>query len=245
MQESIEDAAEVEAPTEVEAPAEVAQAEPALPEGTMPWLAAAGGAEATGGAAWAAAESEPARVDAESDGAASEAHDFESEVHPAVAAAEAEFAEVEPVAEVDQVEESVWTEPAADVVGPEEAEPVAEVEQVEESGWTQSAADAVEPEDAEPVAEESEVESAEVEPVGAGRRTSEFWEVHDGGFGMGSAAPLPDRAMPLGHAVQAYRDTMTYRSPGMSGYDSVEPDVWFYNDEVAEQCGFTRSVTQD
>jgi hypothetical protein len=108
----------------------------------------------------------------------------------------------------------------------------------------------MEPEDAEPVTEDSEVESAEVEsaevePAGVGRRTSEFWEVHDGGFGMGSAAPLPDRAMPLGHAVQAYRDTMTYRSPGMSGYDTVEPDVWFYNDEVAEQCGFSRSVTQD
>ena len=156
----------------------------------------------------------------------------------------------QPAGRVAAVVEVAEVAEVAEVVEPEvveavefEAEPVAEVEQVEESGWTQSAADAVEPEDAEPVAEESEVESAEVEPVGAGRRTSEFWEVHDGGFGMGSAAPLPDRAMP--HAVQAYRDTMTYRSPGMSGYDSVEPDVWFYNDEVAEQCGFTRSVTQD
>lgn len=74
-----------------------------------------------------------------------------------------------------------------------------------------------------------------------GRRISSFTELRDGGFGVGSAAPFEDRAQPLDHPVQAYRDTMTFRAPGDSGYDSTEPDVWFYDEGAAERSGFTRS----
>jgi hypothetical protein len=77
---------------------------------------------------------------------------------------------------------------------------------------------------------------------GAGRRRiSELDEIRDGGFGVGSAAPLEDRAQPFDHPVQAYRDTMTYRTPGASGYDSAEPDVWFYDEDAARRAGFTPS----
>ena len=74
-----------------------------------------------------------------------------------------------------------------------------------------------------------------------GRRVSEFHELRDGGYGVGSAAPLEDGAQPLDHAVQGYRDTMTFRSPGDAGYDSAEPDVWFYDEAAAERSGFRRS----
>ena len=74
-----------------------------------------------------------------------------------------------------------------------------------------------------------------------GRRISAFDELRDGGFGVGSAAPLDDGAQPLDHPVQAYRDTMTYRLPGDAGYDSAEPHVWFYDEGAAERSGFRRS----
>ena len=47
--------------------------------------------------------------------------------------------------------------------------------------------------------------------------------------------------MPMDHPVQAYRDTMTYRTEESPNYDSVEPDVWFYDDGAAERAGFSRS----
>ncbi len=73
-----------------------------------------------------------------------------------------------------------------------------------------------------------------------GRRISGFDELRDGGFGVGSAAPLDDGAQPLDHPVAAYRDTMTYRVPGDAGYDSAEPHVWFYDEAAAERSGFRR-----
>ncbi|EWT00443.1 hypothetical protein N865_15720 [Intrasporangium oryzae NRRL B-24470] len=72
-----------------------------------------------------------------------------------------------------------------------------------------------------------------------GRRVSEFDEVVDGGYGIGSAAPIADGAQPLGHAVKARRDGMTYVLPEAPGYDDVEPDLWFYNEESARRAGFT------
>ena len=74
-----------------------------------------------------------------------------------------------------------------------------------------------------------------------GRRVSGFDELRDGGFGVGSAAPLDDGAQPLDHPVAAYRDTMTYRLPGDTGYESAEPHVWFYDEGAAERNGFRRS----
>lgn len=101
----------------------------------------------------------------------------------------------------------------------------------------------VEPEpesEPEPVVEpEPEPEPEPVfEPEPTGRRISGFLELRDGGYGVGSAAPIEDGAQPLDHPVQAYRDTMTFREPGASGYDSAEPDVWFYDAAAAERSGF-------
>ncbi len=73
-----------------------------------------------------------------------------------------------------------------------------------------------------------------------GRRVSEFHELRDGGYGVGSAAPLDDGAQPLDHPVQGYRDSMRFRAPGDAGYDSAEPDVWFYDEAAAERNGFRR-----
>ena len=88
----------------------------------------------------------------------------------------------------------------------------------------------------EPTVEETTVEEPAVEHTG--RRISGFLELRDGGFGVGSAAPIEDGAQPLDHPVQAYRDTMTFRAPGDPGYDSAEPDVWFYDAGAAERSGF-------
>ena len=109
--------------------------------------------------------------------------------------------------------------PANEWGGPHEAEPVVEPEPEPEP--------VVEPEP-EP----------EPEPETTGRRISGFLELRDGGFGVGSAAPIEDGAQPLDHPVQAYRDTMTFREPGVPGYDSAEPDVWFYDASAAERSGF-------
>ena len=115
--------------------------------------------------------------------------------------------------------------PANEWGGPHEVEPVVEQQPEPEP--------VVEPE-SEPVVEEQ----PEPEPEPTGRRISGFLELRDGGFGVGSAAPIEDGAQPLDHPVQAYRDTMTFREPGVPGYDSAEPDVWFYDASAAERSGF-------
>ena len=125
--------------------------------------------------------------------------------------------------------------PANEWGGPHEAEPVVEPEPEPEP--------VVEPEpEPEPVVEpepEPEPEpEVEPEPEPTGRRISGFLELRDGGFGVGSAAPIEDGAQPLDHPVQAYRDTMTFREPGVPGYDSADPDVWFYDAAAAERSGF-------
>ncbi len=94
------------------------------------------------------------------------------------------------------------------------------------------------PHEAEPVVEPEPEPVVEPEPEPTGRRISGFLELRDGGFGVGSAAPIEDGAQPLDHPVQAYRDTMTFREPGVPGYDSAEPDVWFYDASAAERSGF-------
>ncbi|HQA12673.1 MAG TPA: hypothetical protein PLD94_00725, partial [Ornithinibacter sp.] len=99
----------------------------------------------------------------------------------------------------------------------------------------------VEPEpepEPEPVVEPEPEPEPEPDPETTGRRISGFLELRDGGFGVGSAAPIEDGAQPLDHPVQAYRDTMTFREPGVPGYDSAEPDVWFYDASAAERSGF-------
>lgn len=69
------------------------------------------------------------------------------------------------------------------------------------------------------------------------RRISSLEEVVDGGYGVGSAAALPDGAQPLGHPIMGFRDSMTFarqgqRAPGASA------DVWFYDEDAARRSGF-------
>ena len=71
-----------------------------------------------------------------------------------------------------------------------------------------------------------------------GRRLSSVEEIRDGGYGVGSAAPIDDGAMPLDHSVKAWEDTKTYLVQGEHGYDGVDPDVWFLDDRSAERAGF-------
>ena len=70
------------------------------------------------------------------------------------------------------------------------------------------------------------------------RRVSGYDEVRDGGYGVGSAAPIEDGAQPLGHAVKGIRGSGTYLTPGSQGYEDVEPDVWFYDEQAARNAGY-------
>ncbi|MHA3835549.1 sunset domain-containing protein [Terrabacter sp. AAH1] len=81
---------------------------------------------------------------------------------------------------------------------------------------------------------------AQATAASSGRRVSEFDEVVDGGFGLGSAAPIGDGAQPLGHAIKGTREGTTFLGPDDEGYDDAEPDVWFYNEEAARRAGFTK-----
>lgn len=79
------------------------------------------------------------------------------------------------------------------------------------------------------------------ETAGRGQRlVSRLDEVVDGGYGVGSAAPIADGAQPLGHPIKAWRDTMTYVLPGGRGYDDGEPDVWFHSEQAAQTAGYRR-----
>lgn len=73
------------------------------------------------------------------------------------------------------------------------------------------------------------------------RRISELHEVVDGGFGIGSAAPIADGAQPLGHPIKANVDTKTYQDLHSQWYDTTEPDVWFLDAGFAERAGFHRA----
>jgi hypothetical protein len=88
-------------------------------------------------------------------------------------------------------------------------------------------------------ADDSEQRPTEGQKV-EGPQISSFEEVVDGGFGIGSAAPLADGVQPLGHDVKASRDGNTFLVPGDEGYDDAEPDVWFYNEESARRAGFRK-----
>lgn len=71
-----------------------------------------------------------------------------------------------------------------------------------------------------------------------GRRLSSVEEIRDGGYGVGSAAPIADGAMPLDHWVKAWEDSKTYLVQGERGYAGTDPHVWFLDDRSAERAGF-------
>jgi low affinity Fe/Cu permease len=69
------------------------------------------------------------------------------------------------------------------------------------------------------------------------RRISTLEEVVDGGYGVGSAAALPDGAQPLGHPIMGFRDSMTFAREG-EGAPAASADVWFYDEDAARRSGF-------
>jgi hypothetical protein len=79
-------------------------------------------------------------------------------------------------------------------------------------------------------------------PPPAPRRVSRFDEIRDGGFGVGSAAPIADGAQPMDHPVKAWRSSMTFLDEDDAGYAEADPQVWFYDAGAAERSGFTRAV---
>ena len=75
---------------------------------------------------------------------------------------------------------------------------------------------------------------------GSVRRVSELDEVVDGGFGIGSAAPIDDGAQPLGHPIKGELGSRTYRDLHSASYETADPDVWFLDPGFAERAGFRR-----
>ncbi|MEO8829993.1 hypothetical protein [Lapillicoccus sp.] len=74
--------------------------------------------------------------------------------------------------------------------------------------------------------------------TGGGRRTSSLDEIRDGGYGVGSAAPIADGAVPLGHPVKAWEDTKTFVEPRHPSYGQADPHVWFTDAGAAQRAGF-------
>lgn len=77
-----------------------------------------------------------------------------------------------------------------------------------------------------------------VSPNRADEAESALDQVRDGGYGVGSAAPIDGGVTPLGHPVKAWHDTATHVLPGQEGYDGAEPDVWFTDAQTAQAAGF-------
>jgi hypothetical protein len=164
----------------------------------------------------------------EIDGGAGEPASPESTSH----ASSTEEPADESVTDEAWADEPVTEEPVAAGSGSDERpsdEPVGEESQAHETVTDEAWSD--EPTSDEPTSDEQQQ---------AGPRISSFEEVVDGGFGIGSAAPLADGAQPLGHAVKASRDGSTFLLPGDEGYDDAAPDVWFYNEESARRAGFRK-----
>ena len=70
-----------------------------------------------------------------------------------------------------------------------------------------------------------------------GRRVSDYDEVRDGGYGIGSAAAINDGAQPLGHPIRAWQDTMSFRGGSEAEWER-DADVWFMDETAAQNAGF-------
>ena len=75
----------------------------------------------------------------------------------------------------------------------------------------------------------------------AARRISDFHELRDGGFGVGSAAPLDDGVQPLDHPVQGFRESMTFGLPGDPRLRHGRARRVVLRRGAAERSGFRRS----
>ena len=149
--------------------------------------------------------------------------------------------DVEQIQDVDVADEVV---PVDEVDVADEVVPVDEVDQVDDLVEN----DDVEEEDvhksedtaAADAADTDDADTDAVDPFPA-VRISGLDEVVDGGFGIGSAAPIPDGAQPLGHPIKANVDTKTYQDLHSPWYASTSPDVWFLDAGFAERAGFHRA----
>ena len=159
---------------------------------------------------------------------------------PAPEAETAEPAVTEgPVAsdEQDAVAEPVASEEPAGPEEPASVETPVSSDEPEQVGETAAPAAPTGPD--EPAAGEShEARSHEARSHETSHTSEDINLVRDGGYGIGSAAPLPDGDEPLGHPVKATKEAMTYHEPGSTWYDAVVPDVWFTDVEAAERAGF-------
>lgn len=134
-----------------------------------------------------------------------------------------ESAPLDPAPRKDEV--PMDTAETSEVLEDVEIEADAEVAWVEEGGALTSG----------PQTEEVDAEQFPVV------RVSDLHEVVNGGFGIGSAAPISDGAQPLGHPIKANLDTKTYQDLHSPWYAQTRPDVWFLDVGFAERAGFHRA----
>ena len=62
----------------------------------------------------------------------------------------------------------------------------------------------------------------------------------DGGWSVGSAAPIADGCMPLGHPIKGVFVLGIYQVPGSDWYADTVADVWFSVEGAAQNAGFRR-----
>jgi hypothetical protein len=69
--------------------------------------------------------------------------------------------------------------------------------------------------------------------------TTKMAAVADSPFGSGSARPGADGSGPEGWLVKGNEDSMLYHTPDSPYYKETFAEVWFNDEESAEQGGFT------
>jgi uncharacterized membrane protein ArfC len=69
--------------------------------------------------------------------------------------------------------------------------------------------------------------------------TTKIKAVTDSPYGAGSARPGADGSGPEGWLVKGNEDSMLYHTPDSPHYKETIAEVWFKDEESAEQGGFT------
>lgn len=174
--------------------------------------------------------------------AAEEAGEFESPGDAVNAELEAE---AEMVAEGGPVDEAAG-EPAYPVAGT--GSRVVGVAQGEtmvfdsaEAPTEHPAAEGTDAADGTDAAEGTDADAAAAgAPAGGEQPIAHEHAVRDGGWSVGSAAPIEDGCMPLGHPIKGVFALGIYQVPGSSWYEATIADVWFTDEGAAEAAGFRR-----
>lgn len=150
----------------------------------------------------------------------------------AVIDGEAANLEVAPTAEYETAEEI-----AAGGAQPEDAGEPAPEESVEVPEAVEPASAEPEPAPAEP---EPEPEPAPAEPEPEPEPTGPVATVWDGPFGPGSADANPDGSGPEGWTVKGAKQTKVYLTPDIPVFEQAHANVWFIDEERAQDAGFRR-----